>query len=149
MSASLRKRPKRALPQSVPERLRGSKIDNKIEYFGAALLLSAVPISDSPKTRPARSGSRALPAASSHSIALLDLYRSVVDRRQHLRRIAGDDDVDHRWAVAFFHSSPQRVGQRFGILNADAAAAHRAGDRGVIHLDQVGRLIAAAHHRVL
>jgi hypothetical protein len=36
-----------------------------------------------------------------------------------------------------------------GFLNADAAAAHRAGDRGVIHLDQVGRLIAAAHHRVL
>src|SRR5215467_4678038 len=87
--------------------------------------------------------------ASSHSITLLDLYRSVVDRRQHLRRIAGDDDVDHRRAVAFFHSSPQRAGQRFGILNADAAAAHRAGDRGVIHLDKVGRLIAAAHHRVL
>src|SRR5262245_52742238 len=106
-------------------------------------------ITRSPKTRPARSGSRALPAASSHSIALLDLYRSVVDRRQHLRRIAGDDDVDHRWAVAFFHSSPQRAGQRFRILNADAAAAHRAGDRGVIHLDKVGRLIAAAHHRVL
>src|SRR5262245_11030063 len=94
-------------------------------------------------------GPRAIPAASSHSIALLDLYRSVVDRRQHLRRIAGDDNVDHRRAVEFFHSSPQRAGQRFGILNADAAAAHRAGDRGVIHLDKVGRLIAAAHHRVL
>ena len=38
--------------------------------------------------------------ASSHSITLLDLYRSVVDRRQHLRWIAGDDDVDHRRAVA-------------------------------------------------
>src|SRR5262249_53367880 len=65
------------------------------------------------KPPPAGGGSRALPAASSPSIALLDLYRSVVDRRQHLRRIAGDDDVDHRRAVAFFHSSPQRAGQRF------------------------------------
>ena len=39
--------------------------------------------------------------------------------------------------------------QRLGVLDADAADPHRAGDRGVVHLRQVGGLVAAAHHRVL
>lgn len=41
-------------------------------------------------------------------------------------------------------------GKLRGILNVDALAAHRAGDGGVVHLDQIGRLIIAlAKHRML
>ena len=49
----------------------------------------------------------------------------------------------------FLHALPKRWRQRLGVFDANAAAAHRPGDRGVIHLDEVGRLVAAAHHRVL
>ena len=41
------------------------------------------------------------------------------------------------------------AGELVRVLDADAVAPHGAGDRGVIHLDQVGGLVAAAEHRVL
>ena len=47
---------------------------------------------------------------SGNTIASLDLHRAIVDRRKHLGRIAGDDDVDDRRAVALFHSPQQRRG---------------------------------------
>ena len=45
---------------------------------------------------------------SGNAIASLDLHRAVVDRRKHLGGIAGDDDVDDRRAVAFFHALLKR-----------------------------------------
>ena len=43
----------------------------------------------------------------------------------------------------------QRRAEPVRILDPDAVAAHRAGDRGIIHLDEVGGLVAPAEHRVL
>ena len=45
---------------------------------------------------------------SGNAIASLDLHRAVVDRGKHLGGIAGDDDVDDRRAVAFFHALLKR-----------------------------------------
>src|SRR3954451_1809970 len=78
---------------------------------------------------------------SSHAVALLDLQSAVVDGGQHLRRVAGHDDVYHRRAVALFHALPKRSREGLGVFDPDPAAAHDAGDRRVIHLVQIGRLI--------
>ena len=45
---------------------------------------------------------------SGNAIASLDLHCAIVDRRKHLGRIAGDDDVDDRRSIAFFHSLLKR-----------------------------------------
>src|ERR1700722_14830339 len=42
-----------------------------------------------------------------YSIASLDLPCAIVDRREHLAGVARDDDVDDRWAMAFFHALPK------------------------------------------
>src|SRR4051794_31363625 len=47
-------------------------------------------------------------SASGHAIALFDLHGAVVDRGEHLGRVARDDDVDHRRTVAFFDALAQR-----------------------------------------
>src|SRR3977135_742532 len=84
-----------------------------------------------------------------HPVALLDLDGAVVDRGQHLAGGAGHDDVEHGRAVALGHAGSERGAELFGILDPDAADAHRARHRGVIHLAEVGGLVAAAPHRVL
>src|SRR5437867_2304934 len=66
-----------------------------------------------------------------------------------LAGVAGHDDVDDGWAVALGEPGRERRPQRLGVLDPNAADAHRAGNRRVIHLGEIGRLIAPAHHRVL
>src|SRR5260370_1414947 len=90
-----------------------------------------------------------LPAKSGNAVALLDLDGSAVDRRQHFSRIARDDDVDHGGPVALGDALAQRLAEFLRILDPDAAAAHRFGDRPIVHLDEIARLIALAQHRML
>src|SRR6516162_6108042 len=92
---------------------------------------------------------RKLAAASGDAITLPDLNRAIVDCRQHAGRVAGDDDVEDGRARAFGEAFAQGRAEALRFLDSDSRAAHRAGDRRVIHLDKVGGLIAAAEHRML
>src|SRR5262245_40948566 len=84
-----------------------------------------------------------------NTIALLDWRGAVVDSGEHLGRVARYHDVNDGWPIAFLHALLKRGSERLWVFDANAPAAHCAGDRRVIHLLEVGRLVAASHHRVL
>src|SRR5438445_11741357 len=69
-----------------------------------------------------------------YPVALLDLDRTVVDRGQHAGGIASHDHVEHGRAGALDEAGAERFSEPVRILDTDAIAAHRAGDRGIIHL---------------
>jgi len=63
--------------------------------------------------------------------------------------VAGHDDIKHSRAGALGEAGPQRLTEPVRILYPDPVAAHRAGDCGIIHLDEVGGLITPAKDGVL
>src|SRR4051794_39552274 len=79
-----------------------------------------------------------------HPVALLDLEGAVVDGREHLAGVAGHDDIEHGRAVALGHALGERGAELFRVFHPDAADAHRPRDRGVIHLAEIGGLVATA-----
>src|SRR5262245_2922579 len=84
-----------------------------------------------------------------NTIALLDWRGAVVDSGEHLGRVTRYHDVNDGWPIAFLHALLKRGSERLRVFDANAPAAHRAGDRRVIHLLEVGRLVTSPHHRVL
>ena len=80
---------------------------------------------------PPRSGLR-------HPIPLFDLHGAVVDRGQHLRRVAGDDDIDDGRAVALGHALGERGAKLLRVFHPNAPDPHRARNGGVIHFAQIG-----------
>src|SRR5260370_8800110 len=103
------------------------------------------------RARPAPSSSRSAcvspPSTASqlrYAVALLDLDRAVVDAGEHLAGVAGDDDVDHRRAVALGIAGGDGAGEGVGVLDPHAAATHPVCDHGVINLYELARLLPRA-----
>src|SRR5215218_2522342 len=88
-------------------------------------------------------------SGSSHPVALPDLDGPVVCGGEHLRRVAGDHDVDHDRALRTEGLLDRRA-DRAGILDADAGAPEGLRDLGVVRLGKVrGVIRPGAVHEVL
>jgi hypothetical protein len=77
------------IPQSLGVRCLGRSLRRPILWF--AIVVRANPW-------------RSLTESLSNTIALLDLHGAVVDRGEHLGRVARNHDVDDGWTIALLHT---------------------------------------------
>src|SRR5690606_4718902 len=116
----------------------------------------AAPASEAGNTPPCEPVTTTAPAASGPSLVMLSAVsgsgdtitllhrdRTAVSGGQHLRRVAGDDDIEDHRPAGLGQRRAQRARQRIGRLDPQTAAAERLGDGSVVGLGQIARLIGA------